>query len=230
MGDDGAMPEHGCQPPRAGYRLLIFDFDGTLADTFPFFLRTMDVLADEFGFRRIGAHEVDGLRGCGARQMLRHVGLPLWKMPRVAARFIQLMSARIDEVALFDGIDRLLPRLAAHGCELAVVTSNSRDNVRRVLGEDTDALFAHHECGAAIFGKRARLERVVRRSGVAREQVLCIGDELRDAEAARAAGLAFGAVGWGYTRLDALRAHAPEVVFERVEDIAGHIIAATPAA
>ncbi|WP_149808431.1 HAD hydrolase-like protein, partial [Salmonella enterica] len=99
MGDDGAMPEHGCQPPRAGYRLLIFDFDGTLADTFPFFLRTMDVLADEFGFRRIGAHEVDGLRGCGARQMLRHVGLPLWKMPRVAARFIQLMSARIDEVA-----------------------------------------------------------------------------------------------------------------------------------
>lgn len=206
------------------YRLIVFDFDGTLADSFGFFLEAMDVLADEFGFSRIAPAEVDALRGLGVREMMRHIGLPAWKMPRVARRFARLMAGNLGRIRLFDGVDAMLARLAAQGCTLALVTSNAEDNVRTVLGPENAARIAHYECGAAILGKRARLARVVRRSGIAPGRALCIGDELRDLEAARAAGLAFGAVGWGYARLDALRARAPEEVFDRVEDIAARIV------
>ena len=53
------------------YRLAIFDFDGTLADSFPFFIRVFDQLADRHGFRRIAPDEVPALRHYSARQMMR---------------------------------------------------------------------------------------------------------------------------------------------------------------
>ena len=63
---------------------------------------------------------------------------------------------------------------------------------------------------------------MVTRSGVRPSEVICVGDEIRDAEAARAVGAAFGAVAWGYTDLEALRAHRPEMVFECVNAVSEH--------
>jgi phosphoglycolate phosphatase len=205
------------------YRLAIFDFDGTLADSFPWFLSVVNVLADEHGFRRIEEHELETLRGQGARQIVAHMELPAWKMPRVALRMRQYMARDIGRISLFPGVDRLLRELAGRGVRLAVVTSNSIENVRQVLGPESAALIHHYECGASMFGKRVKLRAVLRRAGVPAAEALCIGDEIRDLEAARAEGIPFGAVAWGYTTPEALRAHAPEEVFESVEEIAGKL-------
>ena len=201
------------------YRLAIFDFDGTLADSFPWFLSVVNVLADEHGFRRIEEHEVEMLRGQGARQIVAHMELPAWKMARVALRMRQYMARDIGRISLFPGVDRLLRELAGRGVRLAVVTSNSIENVRQVLGPESAALIHHYECGASMFGKRPKLRTVLRNSGIPAAEALCIGDEVRDLEAARAEGIAFGAVAWGYTTPEALRAHAPEEMFETVEEI-----------
>ena len=72
----------------------------------------------------------------------------------------------------------------------------------------------------SLFGKAAKFRRVVRRAGVAAAQAISIGDEVRDIEAARAAGIACGAVMWGYAAPDALRAFGPVMVFRRMQDIA----------
>ena len=201
------------------YRLAIFDFDGTLADSFSWFLGIVNVLADEHGFRRMEEHEVETLRGQAARQIVAQMKVPAWKLPRVGHRMRQLMARDIEHITLFPGVDRLLRELAGRGVRLAVVTSNSIDNVRQVLGPESAALIHHYECGASMFGKRPKLRAVLRSSGIPAAEALCIGDEVRDLEAARAEGIAFGAVTWGYTRPEALRAHAPEEVFESVEDV-----------
>lgn len=201
------------------YRLAIFDFDGTLADSFSWFLGVVNVLADEHGFRRMEEHEVETLRGQAARQIVAHMGLPAWKMPRVAHRMRQYMARDIGSISLFPGVDRLLRELAGHGVRLAIVTSNSIGNVRQVLGPESAALIHHYECGASMFGKRPKLRAVLRNSGIPAAEALCIGDELRDLEAARAEGIAFGAVSWGYTHPEALRAQDPEEVFESVEEV-----------
>jgi phosphoglycolate phosphatase len=60
---------------------------------------------------------------------------------------------------------------------------------------------------------------VLARSGVPAADAICVGDEIRDGQAARAAGVAFGAVSWGYHALAALRGEGPAEVFERVEDL-----------
>ncbi|MDQ8022583.1 MAG: HAD hydrolase-like protein [Moraxellaceae bacterium] len=200
------------------YRVVAFDFDGTLADTFPFFMKVFNTLADAHGFRRVGHDEAEALRGRDARDIMKHVGLPLWKFPRVALQFKAMMAAEIDGIALFDGVGDMLKALEAHGVTLAIVSSNSEANVRRVLGEHATRI-AHYACGASLLGKRQHL-RELRRLGPWRAaETLYVGDELRDAEAAQAEGMAFGAVAWGYTRFEALRATSPQESFASVADI-----------
>jgi phosphoglycolate phosphatase len=206
------------------YRLIVFDFDGTLADSFPFLVSVVNTLADRFAFRRIEDDEIATLRTYDTRRIMKHVGLPLWKVPLLAASFRTLMSENIQRIPLVQGIDDLLPALRERGFTLAIVSSNSDHNVRRVLGPRNEALVSHFECGAAVLGKRARLRRVSRRSGVARYEILCIGDETRDIDAARAEGMTAAAVTWGYAAPSALLARSPTEVFTSPAEIAAKLI------
>jgi phosphoglycolate phosphatase len=206
------------------YRLAIFDFDGTLADSFNWFLGVSNRLADEFRFRRMEEHEIETLRGQGARQIVGNFGIPAWKLPLVGRRMRQHMAAEIDQITLFPGVDRLLRELSRRGIHLAIVTSNSIDNVRRVLGPESAALIDHYACGVSIFGKGAKLRGGLRNSGVPAAEAIAIGDEIRDLEAAHEEGIAFGAVSWGYTTPEALRAHAPQEMFTSVEEILQRLV------
>ena len=202
----------------AATALAIFDFDGTLADSFGFFLGVFNQLAARHGFRTVEPHEVPALRRLGARELMSQVGLPLNKLPAVTRDFINLMRKDRGRVRLFEGVEEVLLGLQARGLALGVVSSNARDNVLHVLGDAARAV-RYLECGVSIFGKRARLRRVLRKSGVGKQAALYIGDQPTDLEAARAEGVAFGAVAWGYGDIEALRAMEPEREFHRVADL-----------
>lgn len=204
---------------RLRYRLAVFDFDGTLADSFPFFLDSFAVLAREHGFRELSRERLMALRGSSAREMMAHTGIAAWKIPRVALAFRRRMAEHAADIDLFPGIDALLRALHAAGVRIAVLTSNGEDNVRAMLGPALAALVADYECGVAMFGKRRRLRKVIARAGVPDESVLAIGDELRDLDAARANGIAFGAVSWGFTTRAALAARDPEFLFDSPAEI-----------
>jgi phosphoglycolate phosphatase len=201
------------------YRLAIFDFDGTLADSFPFLASVFDGLADRHGFRRVEPHEVSRLRRCGAREIMAHLGMPAWKLPLVARSFIGLMRENAAAVPLFAGAGDMLEHLAQRGIVLAIVSSNSRENVERVLGPHTARLISHYECGASIFGKRSRIRTVLKRSGIQKTDAICIGDQPTDLDAAHAEHVDFGAVAWGYGDFESLKALGPKLAFERVADI-----------
>lgn len=205
------------------YRLVIFDFDGTLVDSFGVFLDVGDALAARYGFERIDRGDLDGLRRLGVTELIARHRVPRWKVPLLARRARALMAQQLDRLRLFDGVSDALARLSASGVDLAIVTSNSQANVRHVLGAATVARFGQLECGVSLLGKARRLRRVLARTGVPAAQALFVGDELRDAHAARAVGVPFGAVAWGYTHVDALRAHDPARVFLRVEELAAWV-------
>ena len=170
-------------------------------------------MAKRYRFRQVAAHEVETLRGLDARGVIRALGIPAWKVPLIARHMHALAARDIARMRLFPGIDAVLAALDEAGLGLAIVSSNTEDNVRRVLGPANAARFAHFSCGASIFGKARRLRSLFRSAGIAPGDALAIGDEIRDAEAAREAGCRFAAVGWGYTRADALAAFRPETVF-----------------
>jgi phosphoglycolate phosphatase len=137
----------------------------------------------------------------------------------------RLKAAHLDAIPLFPGAGTMLRALADGGLRLALVSSDSEQNARRQLGEGNAALFSDFACGAGLLGKAAKLRRVVRRAGVAPTRAISIGDEVRDIEAARAAGVACAAVTWGYAAPEALRAQQPDLVLDRIEDIAPALLA-----
>lgn len=206
------------------YRLVIFDFDGTLADSFSWAAGVVNQFADQYGFRRIDPSEHETLRVLDAKTLIQQLGVPMWKVPIMAAHVRRLMGQQIDRIPLFDGIDRELQCLDASGAVLAVVSSNAEQNIRRVLGPANSALIDYFECGAAVFGKASKLKTVLRHSGVAPAQSILIGDEIRDAEAARQVHMAFGAVAWGYTNYDALLAQGPNESFRRVDELGEKLV------
>jgi phosphoglycolate phosphatase len=202
------------------YSLVIFDLDGTLADSFPWFLGSLNDVADAFRLRRIPEHEIEPLRHADVRDILARLGVPRWKVPMIARHLRQLKTAHLADIALFPGVDPMLRTLRDGGVTLTLVSSDNESNAKTLLGKENAALFSDYDCSAALFGKVAKFRRVMKRARVAPASVLAIGDEARDLEAARAAGIDFAAVTWGYTAPEKLRSLAPTLIFEQIEDIA----------
>jgi phosphoglycolate phosphatase len=201
------------------FSLAIFDLDGTLVDSFPWFLRTINDVADRFGFRRVRDEDVEGLRHASTGEILSRLEVPLWKLPAIARHARRLKGEAAAEISLFAGAEAMLRTLAENSVQLALVTSDSEVNARQKLGVSA-TLFSHFDCAASVFGKPAKFRRVIRRAGIAPAEVISIGDEVRDIEAARAVEIACGAVSWGYAAPAALRALAPDYMFEDMRDIA----------
>ena len=201
------------------YDLVIFDFDGTLADTGDWFMTATNKAAARFGFRQMSRPEFEELRTRGNREIIAHMGVPFWKLPAIAAFMRRQAEAHASEISLFAGVEAMLCSLKGAGARLAVVSSNRETVVRAALG-DSVGLIDHFGCGASLFGKARHFRRLLKATSLAPRRVLSIGDEARDIEAARSCGITAGSVGWGYADPGFLRSLGPDLFFPKVEDIA----------
>ncbi len=201
------------------YRLVIFDSDGTLADTLPWMRGVFNELAEAHCFRKLTPEEFEECRDVHGRDLLRLLGIPPWKVPSLLVAMRRRMAAYDGPLRLYPGMGAALKSLADAGTKFAVVSSNSRANVARVIGPELLPLFLHLDCGAALFGKAAKLRAMVRRADVSIAETIYLGDEVRDAEAARGAGVDFGAVAWGQHRIETLAAERPALLFHSVDEL-----------
>jgi phosphoglycolate phosphatase len=144
-------------------------------------------LADKYGFRRIDMAQHERYRDLHGMELLKALDLPIWKLPRVINGMHALMAAHLNGLALFKGVEEMLHGLSACGVRLAIVSSNSRGNVERVLGPATSRLINHYGCGASMFGKAPKIRVALRKTAIPASHAIYIGDEIRDGEAARRA-------------------------------------------
>ncbi|MFA5836132.1 MAG: HAD hydrolase-like protein [Bellilinea sp.] len=201
------------------YQLVIFDFDGTLADSYPWFLSIFDELAIRFKLPRLEKSALEQLRKVDIHSISREFKIPIWKMVRIGSHVQKEMASQIENIRLVDGMQKVLDTLIESGIKLAVVSSNDEQNIRQVLGPRNAAHFEVFECGVSIFGKKAKFEKVLKATSTQPNQALCLGDEVRDLKSAQQAGIAFGAVTWGYTAAEMFHAHSPYAIFDQPEEI-----------
>ncbi len=207
------------------FDLVVFDFDGTLANSSAWFAGIFNDIADRFGFRALTAEQLHSLRGHSNREIIKQLGIPMWKMPFIARHMRQRVASDAESIPLFDGVSDLLRSLHGAGMTLAIVSSNSEANIRKILGQENANAIHHYGCGAGLFGKARLLRSVIKRSSTSAKATLCVGDETRDIEAARQVGAWAAAVGWGYASMGGLRRFNPDIVFESIDEIARYCLA-----
>jgi phosphoglycolate phosphatase len=200
------------------YSLAIFDFDGTLSDSLDWFRASFDDVIARFDLTPVTPDELEAMRGLPAREIMARLKLSMLQLPAIVSDMRKRKLAAASETPLFAGIPAMLSELQRQGIKTAIVSSDSEASVRQVLGPAT-SLITRFDCGAAVFGKHWKFRRVARKLGAKRSQTICIGDEIRDIEAAKAAGMDSGAVAWGYALPRALQAAEPTYLFNSIEEM-----------
>jgi phosphoglycolate phosphatase len=208
------------------YRLAIFDFDGTLADSLDWFRTSFHDVIARFDLTPVTAEELEQMRGLSAREIMARLNVSMWQLPAIVSDMRKRKLAAASETSLFAGIPAMLSDLQRQGIKTAIVSSDSEESVRRVLGPNA-ARISRFDCSASIFGKHRKFGRVARLLETRPADTICIGDEIRDIEAAKRAGMHSGAVTWGYTLSEALKAKGPTHLFSSIDEMKISLAAGT---
>lgn len=205
------------------YDLAIFDFDGTLADTAAWMFGVLNALARRHRFPELAAAEVEMLRGRTNREIISYLGIPRWRLPFIARDGRAMARRDRDVIRLFPDAVETLEALNGAGVKIAIVSSNSEDTIRHVLA-DRASLVDHFGCGASLFGKAKKLRKALAATGTSPARAVAIGDEVRDVEAARAAGIDSAAVLWGYATGKVLGQAEPAFTVDSFSGLAAAVI------
>lgn len=196
---------------------LIFDFDGTLADSMPLILK----LFSEIMHRPTPPdEEIERLRQLPIRDVIHELKVPIWRVPMLVASGRAQMTSHLAEVKLFDGVPQMLEDLHHEGHVMFIVSSNSARNVHTFLRlHELEHYFVRVYGGAALMGKAPALRKIMRQNHIDPNEAFYIGDEVRDVEAAAKVGIKDIAVTWGFNGEAALQAHNPSAVARHPSDI-----------
>lgn len=200
------------------YAFVLWDFDGTLADTFSCMVSAYNVLAGRRGFRPLD--DPQAARDLDPLGLLRTLRIPLLRGPSLLTSLLAAVRRDMPNVRLFPGVADVLDALAQAGCRMSVMSSNSRDNILACLRANGVAGRFESILGyRRLFGKGDGIRRFLKGHAAAGERAVYIGDEIRDIAAARKAGVDVAAVTWGYNTRALLAKHAPDYLIERPEEI-----------
>jgi phosphoglycolate phosphatase len=203
---------------------VLFDFDGTVADSFAESLLAYNRVAPRMHLRPVDDGEIPALRRMGAGQLMQALDVPMWKLPRLMIAVRADLHDHFHSVRPVPGVPEALHTLREAGCLLAMVTSNSEENVRSFLVRHAIDGFDTVVAGSSIFGKASRLRRLLKNASVDRTAAVYVGDTTPDIRAARDAGTLAVAVAWGFSDPGPLAAESPDALVENARDLASAIL------
>lgn len=194
----------------------IFDFDGTIVDSFEYVL---GFLAKEAGRKEISEEEAARYRNKSMKDIALGLGISLWRLPFLYFKGRRIMRAHMDNLRAFDGVLDVIRRLNDDGHQLFIISSNSARNIKRFLIKNGMTQYFHAVWGGAgLFGKDNLIKQLRRRYKISGE-IWYVGDETTDIRAAKVARVRIAAVAWGFASVEELAAKEPDVLIRLPEEL-----------
>jgi phosphoglycolate phosphatase len=206
-------------------RAVIFDFDGTIADSAEIFFESLMV-----AIRRkqpLSDAEIKDLRNSSTREIISKLGVKKWQLPRVLVVGQRGITERMDRVEPFEGMSEVLRKLSKSDYKIYILSTNKKANITNFLEKYklagyVDEVYA--EIG--LFGKVKWLRKLIKRQSLEISDCVYVGDETRDVEAAKKVGVDCVAVSWGYSDPKALQSYGAGTVAATPSDLAKIILSA----
>ncbi len=204
-------------------KIIIFDFDGTIADSIDIMVESYNQSAITYGCKKIGPLEVKQMRNMHARDVLYFLKIPYLKLPFVLFSTLSYYKKLLSKVTIFDDIPAMLCRLMVSGHKLYIVSTNAPDTIDLFLKEhDIDFFDGVYSCGSHMFGKGAIIKKLIKKEALDSSDVYYVGDELRDVDAAHQIGVKSIAVSWGYNTRAKLSLQKPELIVDKPLEIVAY--------
>lgn len=201
---------------------IIFDFDGTIADTFDLALEIYNTIAPEYNCMPAGPGDHELLRTKKPQELLKTYGVSRLKLLTLLLRIRKELSRHIPDIKLVSGMEASLREISNSGYRLGILTSNSVSNVSQFVDiNNLSGLFDFIYSGRSLFGKEKVIRRLLIHENLNAERVIYVGDETRDIEASKNAGIPVVAVSWGLNRREVLASMSPDQIADEPKELKG---------
>lgn len=204
--------------------VIIFDFDGTIANTLDVLLSAYNEIAERYKCKKIDIADKEYIRSHRPQEVFGEYGVTWTKLPFLLPKIRKGVHERMGQVEPHDGMIEVLQKLHDEGYILGVLTSNSVENVQTLLQADGDAsVFDFMYSSKKIFGKDKALQKIIREHELQERIVVYIGDETRDIEATKRIGMPIISVSWGFNADSVLQKSEPTAIAYTAQELVEHI-------
>ena len=206
-------------------KVIIFDFDGTLADTLDALVRITNRLAEEFGYQTAAPEELSTVRALSSREIVKKSGISFLKLPFLLKKIREELQPEIQTLNPIPEIKEALIELKREGYCLGILTSNSENNVKTFINnQGMQDIFSFVYSETSIFSKDKSLKKLMRKNHLNSEEVIYVGDETRDIEASKKINIKVIAVTWGFNSGEVLAKHQPDFLIHEPNELSNVLL------
>lgn len=199
---------------------IIFDFDGTIANSIELALNTYNRIAPEYKCKPIHEEFRHLLSSKKPQKYFKEYGITTFKLFLLVIRIRKELSKHISDIKPVNNIITSLHELKNAGFKLGILTSNSSKNVHKFLEyNNLSGVFDFVHSASNLFGKDKVFKRLIKRKDISIKNTIYIGDETRDIEASKKAGLPIIGVSWGLTERKILETLQPNQIADDPKEL-----------
>lgn len=201
-------------------KTVIFDFDGTLADTLKVMVSIYNKIAPEYKCKQLDYAHKEKYLGLTILELLKEANISMLLLPKLALRIKSEMRKDLHKVSVFQGIEESLHHLKESGYSLGVMSSNSVSNINEFLKRNSlFDFFDFVHSGKNIFGKDKVIAKLLSRYKIPKDAIVYVGDEVRDIEAVKKINIPIIAVSWGFNSKEILEKYQPNIIISQVNEL-----------
>ena len=200
-------------------KAVIFDFDGTIADTLPLSINIAIKINDELKLIRKEEIDLEAFRSISTEDFIKRLKLPRYKIIYYLLRIRSILGKNIDKVEVFSGIKDVLFQLKKYNIKLAIVSTNSVKNIKKFIKINNIELFDFIASPLFPINKKKAIGRVINNLGISPKNIIYVGDETRYIKAAHDNNLRAISVAWGFHFRNLLIRYNPDYVVDNAKDL-----------
>ncbi|MCK4635796.1 MAG: HAD-IA family hydrolase [Candidatus Moranbacteria bacterium] len=201
-------------------KTIIFDFDGTIADTLDVVVNIYNKLAPKYFCKTLKREDVEILRNKKSQEFMKDYGISKFKLPFLVLHIRKYLNGEMKNVKPIDGIIETLKELKNLGYNLGIMTSNSKKNVENFLKiNNLDDIFDFVYSSKNLFGKDKVIKKIINKYFFEKDLIIYVGDEVRDVEMSKKLGISVLAVSWGFNSREMLENAGADVIVDNSREL-----------
>lgn len=195
---------------------LIFDFDGTICDSFDVAVKIVREDFPEYFTKEITPEIA---RKWGLKKLIEKTNFPKLKISKLMFKENKKIAKKIPQLKLFSYMKTVIQNLSKKH-SLGIITSNSQENVEAFLKNNKiNQYFDFIYSSTSLFGKDKSIKKTMESHKLKAGNTIYIGDQARDIEAGKKAGIKTIAVTWGYEAENVLKKVKPTYIVTKPKEL-----------